>query len=88
MSGTYTPEQLAMLEAQVAHFASDDHIRAEVEVWRDATPTERLAELERMCAIADHFMSQLPPEQLERMMTREPLPEESISILAALRKQR
>lgn len=34
----YTPEILAMLEAQRQHFASDDHIRREVEAWRDATP--------------------------------------------------
>jgi len=85
MAGTYTAEQLAMLEAQVAHFASDDHIRAEVEVWRDATPAERIAELEEMCAVADHFLSQLSPEQLERVMTREPLPPDSIAVLTALR---
>ncbi|HEY5921115.1 MAG TPA: hypothetical protein VIV11_05560 [Kofleriaceae bacterium] len=88
MAGTYTAEQLAMLEAQVAHFASDDHVRAEVEVWRDTTPTERLAELEQMCAMADHFLSQLPPEQLARVMTREPLPTESIALLVALRNLR
>jgi hypothetical protein len=85
MAASYTPEQLAMLEAQVAHFASDDHIREEVEVWRDATPTERLAELAEMCAVADHFLSQLPVDQLQRVMTREPLPADSLAVLAAMR---
>lgn len=33
----YTPEMLAMLERQREHFASDDHVRREVEVWRDST---------------------------------------------------
>jgi hypothetical protein len=52
----YTPAQLAMLEAQRAHFASDDHIRREVAVWSDATPTERLAELAAMCRAAAHYL--------------------------------
>jgi hypothetical protein len=86
VSDVYTAEQLAMLEAQVAHFASDDHIRAEVAVWRDATPAERLAEVARMCKVADHVLENLEPAQLERVMTREPLPPESLAILAAIRQ--
>ncbi|HEY5951972.1 MAG TPA: hypothetical protein VIV40_41030 [Kofleriaceae bacterium] len=85
MAGTYTAQQLAMLEAQVAHFASDDHIRAEVAVWRDASPTERLAELAEMCAAADELLAQLSPDELNRVLTREPLPDDSLATLAALR---
>lgn len=48
MASSYTPEQLAMLRAQVEHFASAEHVRREVDVWRDH-PEERLAELDRMC---------------------------------------
>ncbi len=84
----YTPQQLAMLEAQVAYFASDEHIRAEVEVWRDATPEERLAELQRMCEDADHFLAQLPADQLERALAPDPLPPDSLELLAALRRAR
>ncbi|HEY1548533.1 MAG TPA: hypothetical protein VGG28_11960 [Kofleriaceae bacterium] len=85
MADPYSADQLAMLQRQIAHFASDDHIRAEVAVWRDATPTERLAELEAMCKVADHFLAQLAPDQLERVLTREPLPAESLARLAQLR---
>ena len=53
----YTPEMLAMLERQREHFASDDHVRREVEVWKDSKPEERLAELAEMCAAGDFFLS-------------------------------
>lgn len=86
VASPYTAEQLAMLEAQVAHFASDDHIRAEVAVWRDATPAERLAEVAAMCAMADHFLDQVPPQQQERLLQREPLPADSLEVLAAIRR--
>jgi len=73
----YTPEMLAKLEAQRAYFASDDHIRREVQVWTDATPAERLAEVARMCAAAapyaEHYQhavdadpaARFPPDTLE-----------------------
>jgi hypothetical protein len=32
----YSPAQRAMLEAQIAHARSDDRIREEVAIWRDA----------------------------------------------------
>ena len=81
----YTPEMLAMLERQREHFASDDHVRREVEVWRDSTPEERLAELAEMCAAGDFFLSRMDPRQLERVLRPEPLPEDTIAILMALR---
>lgn len=84
----YTSEQLAILEAQVAYFASDDHVRAEVEVWRDSTLAERFAELSRMCAEADHFLAQLPAEDLERALAPDPLPADSVELLRALRNTR
>jgi len=81
----YTPEMLAMLERQREYFSSDDHIRREVEVWRDSTPEERLAELAAMCAAGDFFLSQMDPHLLERVLEPEPLPEDTIAILLALR---
>ena len=82
----YTPEMLAMLERQREYFSSDDHIRREVEPWRDSTPEERLAELAEMCAAGDFFLSRMDPAQLERVLQPEPLPEDTISILMALRQ--
>jgi hypothetical protein len=81
----YTPEMLAMLERQREHFSSDDHIRREVEVWRDATPEERLAEVAEMCAAGDFFLSQLDPPALDRVLRPEPLPADTVAILMALR---
>ena len=88
MSSSYTPEQLAMLRAQVEHFTSPEHVRREVAPWRDSTPEERLAELDRMCEVADQQLAQLPPEQLERALARDPLSGESIRLLTALRNLR
>lgn len=88
MASAYTTEQLAMLRAQVEHFASAEHVRREVDAWRDSTPEERLAELDRMCEAADQILAELPPDQLERALAREPLSEESIRLLTALRNVR
>lgn len=84
----YTPELLAQLEAQRAYFASDEHIRREVAVWRDATPAERLAEGAAMCAAGDAFLSRQSPETLERVLRPEPLPDDTIELLIALRRSR
>lgn len=84
----YTPEMLAQLEAQRAYFASDEHIRREVAVWRDATPAERLAEAAAMCEAGDAFLSRQDPETLERILRPEPLPADTIELLVALRRSR
>jgi len=85
MADEYTPAQRARLEAQIEHARSDDRIREEVALWRDATPEERLAEVADMCAAGDYFLSQLAPDVLERVLQPEPLPQDSIEILMALR---
>ena len=66
--------------------ASDDHIRREVEAWRHATPEERLAELAAMCAIADYVLARLDADTLVPEVTREPLPDDAIAALKALRQ--
>jgi hypothetical protein len=86
VSGEYTTAQREMLAAQAAHFASDDHVRREVEIWRDATPEQRLAELAGMCAMADHFLSRLDADTLDRVLTPQRLPDDAIAALVALRK--
>jgi hypothetical protein len=85
---SYTAEQLEMLRRQVAHFASADHVREEISLWHDATPTEKLAELQRMCEVADAFLARLTPERLERALVRDPVSPESAALLAALRAAR
>ena len=75
-----------MLEAQRAHFASDDHIRREVAVWSDSSPGERLAELAEMCAAGEFFLSQLDAVTLERVMKPVPLPDDTIELLIELRR--
>lgn len=82
----YTPEMLAMLERQREHFSSDDHIRREVEIWRDSTPEERLAAAAEMCAAGYFFLSQLEPEIRERILEREPLPDDTIALLESLQR--
>jgi len=86
MATEYTAQMLALLEAQRAYFASDEHIRREVEPWRDALPEERLAAVAEMCATGDYFLSQLEPDVLERVLRPVPLPDDTIQILMALRR--
>jgi hypothetical protein len=83
----FTPEQLAMLERQVAYFRDDDRIREEVELWRDASPEERLEEMAAMCRFATHFLQQHDPETQERASMREPLPADTIAILEAIKRR-
>jgi len=73
---------------QVEYFASDDRIREEVEIWRDTTVEERLAEVAEMCAAGDYFLSRLEPEVLERVLRPLPLPEDTLALLARLRGAR
>ena len=76
---------LAMLERQRAFFAGAEHVRREVEIWRDATPVERLCALAEMCAGGEYFVSRMAPEIQAQLATPTPLPEDTIRILQALR---
>ena len=68
--------------------SGDDHVRREVEPWRDATPAERLAALAALCRDAIAWLAPLTPEQLERATAPDPLPDDAWPILAALRGAR
>jgi hypothetical protein len=79
-----TPAQ--WLEAQRAHFASDDHIRREVAVWADATPQERLAELAAMSTASEFYLQRLDDAVLGRMRALRDLPPDTVAILEGIRR--
>jgi uncharacterized membrane protein len=83
-----TAEMLAQLEAQRAHFASDEHLIERADVWRDATPEECLAATFALCEDADAILAMKSPEELERAQVREPLPPDLLAILAAIARPR
>jgi hypothetical protein len=79
---------LALLEAQRAHLASDEHVRERAAVWRDATPEQHLAAVIEQCREAEYFLSLKDPAELERALTPLPLPDDTVAILEALQRCR
>jgi hypothetical protein len=69
------------LEAQRAHFASDEHVKARAAVWRDASPEEHLVAVIAQCREADYFLDLKSPEELARVLEPAPLPDDTIAIL-------
>jgi hypothetical protein len=80
-------EANALLAAQRAALSGDDHVRREVAPWKDATPAERLAALAALCRDSVAWLSQLDPEQLDRALASDPLPDDAIAILRAMRRR-
>lgn len=72
------------LEAQRAAFSSDDHIRERASAWMDASPAECLRAVDESCAEAAFFLERLSPEDLERALAPDPLPAETLELLAML----
>lgn len=66
----------------------DELMWREIERWRDSTPEERLAECARLCEHMAFFLSVLPPDVCERVIEREPLPEDTIALLESLWRAR
>ena len=62
----------------------DELIWRDAERWRHTTPAERLAKLDRVCQHTAFFLSVLPPDVLERVLEREPLPEDTVALLESL----
>lgn len=83
-----TSEMLAQLEAQRAYFASDAHLIERAALWRDASPEECLAATFALCADADAILAMKSPEDIERTLAREPLPADTLEILAMLARRR
>jgi hypothetical protein len=79
---------LARIEAQRAHFASDDHIRERAAPWRDATPETCLAATFAECETADYLMSLKPAEERAAVVQSVPIPPDTIAILEALQRRR
>ena len=79
---------LAQLEAQRRYFASDEHLIERAAIWRDATPEECLAATFALCDDADALLAMKSPEELERALAREPLPPDTLEILAGLARRR
>ncbi len=79
---------LAVLEAQRAWFASDAHIKERAAIWRDATPQECLEAVAELCAEAAFSLSRLPEDELERALTPDPLPADTIQLLEAIARYR
>jgi len=67
-------EMLAVLEAQRAWFASDDHIKERAAIGRDATPEECLEAVAELCTEAALFLSRLSEAELDRALIPEPCP--------------
>ena len=83
----YAKAILDQLEAQRAYFASDDHIRREVEIWAGTTPEQRLAEVAAMCKVGDFYWSRIDPAAIERMQALHELPADTIAVLERVRRE-
>lgn len=83
----FTADQLAVLEAQRAYFASDELIRERAAMWRGASPEECLVAVIESCTEAAYFLSLKSPEELERVLAPVPLPPDTLLILEALQRR-
>ena len=80
-------EANALMAAQRAALSGDDHVRREVAPWVDAAPAERLAALADLCRDSVAWLSRLAPDQLDRALAPDPLPDDALAILRAMRRQ-
>ena len=76
----------AILAAQRAYFASDDHIIDRASDYRDMTPEECLAEVSELCRGAAEFMEMKSEEELARIFDSDPLPPDTIACLEHIRR--
>jgi hypothetical protein len=81
-------EANAMLEAQRAMLSGDDHVRREVAPWLDKTPSERLAAFAALCREGAVWLDRMTDEERARATAPDPLPEDALPILRALRSGR
>lgn len=77
-------EALAVLQAQWAYFASDDHIRARAAVWRGVPPEVCLAETHSACGEVDAMLSRLDPGARARLDELDVPPADTLALLAIL----
>lgn len=86
MSGTYTPEMIAMLHRQIAQFSSDELLKERAAAWRDASPEECLTATAESCSEVEWMFSVMEPEVRERAMEPEPVSDRILAILEAMQK--
>ncbi len=75
----------AILEAQRAELCGEAELWREAEMWRTATPAECFEAVIELCRDADHYLGMLSAEQLERALAPDPLPDDTLVLLEALR---
>jgi hypothetical protein len=80
-------EANALLAAQRVALSGDDHVRREVAPWIDATPAERLAAMAALCRDSVAWLSRLGPAELDRALAPDPLPDDALAILRAMRRR-
>jgi hypothetical protein len=76
-----------ILAAQRAALSGDDHVRREVAQWLDSTPGERLVALAALCRDSIVWLSRLAPDQRVRALAPDPLPDDAVAILGAMRRR-
>lgn len=77
----------ALLEAQRLEMSGDAHVRREVEPWAAMDPAERLSAFALLCRDAEAWIARLcDPGEIERALAPDPLPEDAVAILSALRR--
>lgn len=81
-------EENAILEAQVAYFASDERIKERAAQYRDMTPEACLAEVIEACREAAYYLAMKSPSELARILEPETLPADTIEILEHLQRAR
>lgn len=82
---TRLDEANPVLEAQRAALSGDAALLREAALWRDATPAECLAAVIELCRDTDHYLAMLSPTELERALAPDPLPDDTLAMLASWR---
>ncbi|MEO6771650.1 MAG: hypothetical protein ABI467_01345 [Kofleriaceae bacterium] len=77
----------AILEAQRAYFASDEHIKERGSAYRTMTPQDCLEIVAGMCRDSAWFMSLKSPDELARLESLRALPDSVIATLERLQKR-
>jgi hypothetical protein len=81
-------EENAILEAQRAYFASDEHIIERASRYRDMTPEQCLAEVIDCARAGAQLLAMKSPEELAAVLEPEPLPADTLAILEQLHRRR
>jgi hypothetical protein len=82
-----TPKMLAVIEAQRAHFASDEHVRERAALWRDASAEECLLATREACDMAMRMLAMKSAPERELALRAEPIPADTLRILESLQRR-